>query len=76
MLYYETYSSPIIPKEIFISIIKHFDDFEIEQNVVISLGIIVNELFTNILKYAFKNRNSGTVEISLKKAPGLSLSFK
>jgi chemotaxis protein methyltransferase CheR len=36
----------------------------------ISIGLIVNELLTNALKYAFPNESKGTVMVTLKRAPG------
>jgi chemotaxis protein methyltransferase CheR len=36
----------------------------------IPIGLIVNELVTNALKYAFPNETKGTVTVTLKRAPG------
>lgn len=46
---------------------KHIDDFLIEIKRMQSLGIIINELLTNIMKHAFTGRSGGTVIISAKK---------
>jgi chemotaxis protein methyltransferase CheR len=35
----------------------------------ISIGLIVNELLTNALKYAFPNESKGTVMVTLKRVP-------
>ncbi len=45
------------------------DDFEISTKMMIPIGIIINELLTNIFKYAFNSIISGHVSISLKKTP-------
>jgi len=36
----------------------------------IPIGLIVNELVTNALKYAFPNETKGTVMVTLKRVPG------
>ncbi|MBF0568388.1 MAG: PAS domain S-box protein [Nitrospirae bacterium] len=41
------------------------EDINVEIDVVIPCGLIINELFTNILKYAFKGRDSGEITIKL-----------
>jgi PAS domain S-box-containing protein len=41
------------------------DEVELDTKRAIPLGLILNELFTNILKYAFPNGRTGEVEISL-----------
>ena len=41
-------------------------DFQILSKKVFPLGIIINELMTNIVKYAFKEKEHGTVEVILK----------
>lgn len=40
---------------------------QIEYDIVITLGLIVNELVSNSLKHAFTNNDYGRIEISLKK---------
>ena len=42
-------------------------DFQILSRKAFPLGIIINELITNIIKYAFPNGKKGNVGISLKK---------
>ena len=40
------------------------DDFNLEVNILINIGIIVNELLTNIMKYAFAGRDTGTISLT------------
>jgi PAS domain S-box-containing protein len=46
---------------------KDIANFTLDANVVFPLGIIVNELLTNIMKYAFIGRESGIITVSAKK---------
>ena len=39
-------------------------------NRAIPLGLIVNELVTNAVKYAFPNETRGTVVVTLERIPG------
>jgi two-component system, sensor histidine kinase PdtaS len=39
----------------------------LHMDTVVSIGMIINELITNALKYAFIDRNHGLIEISLKE---------
>ncbi len=50
------------------------DDLLLDVDVVIPLGLIINELISNALKYAFTGRASGKLSLSLKRnAAGLTL---
>ncbi len=40
---------------------------EIDVDTAIPLGLIVNELLTNSLKYAFPNERKGEIKISLQR---------
>jgi two-component sensor histidine kinase len=40
-------------------------DIALSSKKLQSLGIIINELLTNIMKYAFKNKTNGTIKIIL-----------
>ncbi len=51
---------------------KSIDDFLLDARAMQSIGIIVNELLTNIMKYAFKGRASGSIRISAKVEGGLA----
>ncbi len=43
---------------------KEIEDFEINARLLQPLGIILNELITNIMKYAFTGRDEGTIRVS------------
>lgn len=47
-----------------ISLKTNVDNIPINVKLLPTIGIIVNELLTNIAKYAFKNRNDGEIFIS------------
>jgi len=55
-----------------ITIIKHFDDFTIDARVMQSIGIIINELLTNIMKYAFIGRSAGTIQVTATRHDGIA----
>jgi two-component sensor histidine kinase len=46
---------------------KRISDFSIISKKAITIGIIINELLTNVFKYAFKDRDKGTASISIEK---------
>jgi two-component sensor histidine kinase len=48
-----------------ISVSRNIDDFNLSSRLLFPLGIIINELFTNSMKYAFTGRDSGTIDFSL-----------
>ncbi|MEI6054757.1 MAG: histidine kinase dimerization/phosphoacceptor domain -containing protein [Lentisphaerota bacterium] len=50
-----------------ISVEKHIEDITIPTKISFSVGIIVNELLTNIMKYAFKGGDKGQVLVSASK---------
>ncbi|HKK49272.1 MAG TPA: histidine kinase dimerization/phosphoacceptor domain -containing protein [Alkalispirochaeta sp.] len=50
-----------------ISIETSIDDFAVSTKKAIPIGIIVNELLTNVFKYAFGGRAEGHVRIGLDK---------
>jgi len=43
------------------------EDFMLDSNVLSSVGIIINELITNTLKYAFMNGGDGIIKLFLSK---------
>ena len=51
-----------------IEIIRSFDDsICLDVDSAIPVGLIVNELISNSLKHAFTGRDSGTIEVSLRR---------
>lgn len=65
------YISPIVdeiidnfPNKAMVKIIKNIDDALIDSKIFTNLGIIINEIITNIMKYAFKGRKEGVITIS------------
>lgn len=48
-------------------------DIPLEYDIVITLGLIINELVSNSLKYAFADMKKGRIEISLKKSKNKKL---
>ena len=52
-----------------ITVEKRIDDFLLDPGKLVSLGIIVNELLTNIMKYAFDGL-SGIIKTDVKETEG------
>lgn len=50
-----------------ISVSVEGDRVMVRQEIVMSVGIIINELVTNAVQHAFEGRESGAVTISMKK---------
>ncbi|MEL6989525.1 MAG: sensor histidine kinase, partial [Bacteroidota bacterium] len=50
-----------------IEINTDIDDVELDVDTVIPMGLIVNELVSNALKYAFKDKEKGIVQLSIKQ---------
>lgn len=51
-----------------VEIVKDIDKFEIDTRYIFPIGLIINELITNSMKYAFTKDKKGHLLISLKKA--------
>ncbi|MDP1552760.1 MAG: histidine kinase dimerization/phosphoacceptor domain -containing protein [Methanobacteriaceae archaeon] len=52
-----------------IKIKLHIEDINLNTDTAIPLGLIINELLTNSIKYAFK-KPEGTITLKLKSLPG------
>jgi two-component sensor histidine kinase len=50
-----------------VEVFFEMESLELDVDTAIPIGLIVNELVTNSLKYAFPNNQKGTVRIGLKK---------
>ena len=57
----------VFPESKKVSIKREIADFTVSSQKAVSVGIIVNELFTNIFKYAFEGKDGGKVLIELTK---------
>ena len=47
-----------------IQVIKEIGDIVLDAKRLSSIGIILNELLTNIMKYAFKGKSEGLIRVS------------
>ncbi len=54
------------PGSKFVEIEKKIDDIVLSVKILQPLGLIINELLTNIMKYAFIGRNDGLIKVSAK----------
>lgn len=54
----------LFPNSVSVTIIKHIEDFCITQDNLFITGIIINELLTNIMKYAFPDNRKGIIKFS------------
>ncbi|NMC98739.1 MAG: PAS domain S-box protein [Bacteroidales bacterium] len=52
------------PNNDIVKIVKKIDDFIIDTKKMSDLGIIINEILTNSMKYAFIGRTSGIITVS------------
>lgn len=67
------YVSPLVdeiisnfPNSNSVKIKKEIDDFVLDVKKLQPLGIIINELLTNVMKYAFAGKSDGIINLSLK----------
>jgi len=52
------------PNSKMVKVVKKIDDFVINAKMLQPFGIIINELLTNIMKYAFTGRKDGIITVS------------
>ena len=50
-----------------VKLILDIQDLNLDVDTVVPIGLIVNELISNSLKYAFPNNGSGTINVSLRE---------
>jgi len=68
--YFSTLMDEILanfPKRGSVRLEKNIEDFKISAKVLFPLGIILNELLTNIMKYAFIGKEDGEIRVSVHK---------
>lgn len=58
------YSYNIKPTQI--KLIKEVENINLDVDMVVPLGLIINELITNSLKYAFVNHTEGLIKLMIK----------
>ncbi len=54
-----------------VKVVDSIQDFMLDAKELQPVGIIINELLTNTMKYAFKGREGGLIAVSAWKADGL-----
>ncbi|MBP1928326.1 PAS domain S-box-containing protein [Methanolinea mesophila] len=60
-----------------VRILSELDDIPLSIDTAIPLGLIVNELVTNAIKYAFRGKDEGTIRVSMRGTPdGFTLTVK
>ena len=58
------------PNKEIVKVVTDIDDFILDAKKVQPLGIIMNELLTNCMKYAFEGRKDGLIKVSAKIKAG------
>ena len=57
----------LFPGSAKVTVNKRIADFHLDAKRLFPLGLIINELITNKMKYAFSGRDTGKIRIALKK---------
>ena len=60
----------LFPNSKNITVDNKIDDFQLDSKQLVPVGIIVNELITNILKHAFPGKDSGIIKVLLDNKSG------
>jgi two-component sensor histidine kinase len=55
----------LFPDNAKVTVDKHIADVQLDAKRLFPLGLIINELMTNNMKYAFVHRDSGRIQVSL-----------
>lgn len=50
---------------------RHIDSFNVPARLAHCLGLALNEVLTNAMKYAFVGKDSGTISVRVERADGL-----
>jgi PAS domain S-box-containing protein len=58
------------PSRASVSVEKRIEDFTLDAKTMRDIGIIVNELLTNVMKYAFEGRDEGRIAVSAAMRDG------
>lgn len=58
---------PFVNPNFNVEILIEGDDFLVDSDISTSVSLIINELIQNSLKYAFRERKQGRIEIRIKK---------
>jgi len=59
------------PNRDIVTVEYKLEDFSLDIKCLQPLSLIINELLTNIMKYAFNGRQNGLITVSVKKAEAL-----
>jgi len=57
----------IFPNSPIVTVETRIDPINVDTKIVSTLGIIINELITNSMKYAFSNRTEGTLAVTVRE---------
>ena len=60
--------SELFQNGIKVTITREIAEFSLAPKEMFHLGIIINELLTNVMKYGFTGKKSGLIHVTLKKA--------